>query len=59
MAIGNQVQENANLASISLDLIVPGCVAPRYMGPAMLPRRAWPETINPHRNNHQTYALLH
>ena len=36
------VQESVSSAHISLVMIVPGGVAPRYMGPAMLPRRALP-----------------
>ena len=53
------VQESASSSPISLVMIAPGGVVPRYMGPAMLPRRALPGTILPHRNSHQTYALLH
>ena len=55
----NLVQESASSAPISLVMIAPGVVAPRYMRPAMLPHRALPGTILPHRNSHQTYALLH
>ena len=36
----NLVQVSASLAPISLAMIVPDVVAPRYMGCAMLPRRA-------------------
>ena len=39
-------------------MIIPGVVAPRYMGPDMLPRHASPGTTMPYRNRHQTYALL-
>ena len=43
------VQESVSSSPISLVMIVPGVVAPRYMGPAMLPRHASPETTLTHR----------
>ncbi len=53
------VQESGSSSPISLVMITLGRVAPRYMGPAMPPRRALPGTILAHRNSHRTSALLH
>ena len=55
---GVLVQESASSSPILLAMIAPGVAALRYMGPAMLPRRALPDKALPHRNSHQTYAWL-
>ena len=50
--------DSVSSTPFSLVMIVPDVVAPRYMGSAIMPRRALLGTTLPHRNSHQTYALV-